>query len=630
MQTHKTICLWLTTSILLFVTGFATAQAFNAASDFSPTANPNGDWSYGWSQSRGSGFNLLPQTMNNCGYGVYTGTSLCEVFWAGSGICCFALTPGVFHNGNGEDIKAGTAVVPKGAIGLHPGPHGENAVVRWTAPAAGTYYVSGFFFGVDTIGTTTDVAILHNGTQLFAGNVSGFYQYSPSMPASNGTSPTQAYHGLVTVAVGETIDFTVGYGQNGNYFNDSTGLEAIISTPTRPNDWLVAYNQGTSLDRVDYWNWNGPTIHELVLYSNKIQGVWYSSQDVPYSEMSTYQDLAGFSNQRGIHKYYNSPDGHVHHLLGTAVNEDVTLTTGAPLNVGLLTAFSDNQGEHVDYMGSVQTPLGGRFDGHIHELLWWNGSWSHTDLFTANPSGACAIAGGGIASYSGTSEVVNYVSAGGHVCQLAGGYIRKVVCLAGGCRLSNIPAFTPSDLTSLAGGTLANPGSSLTGFSDANGQHVFYVGTDQHVHHLLWNGSAENNQDLTVYFAWTGTGWEQAALPLTNSLTSFSNTYGEHVYYVGMDQHVYQINLTASDATTDLTALTGGALANPWVEGVCNPGTTLASIASDAWGREDVFYTGADLRIHGFQYPSVPGVTNTWTKADLDNGPTIGFYCQPQ
>ena len=45
-----------------FILGMAAKPSFsaifNAASDFSPTNNPNDAWRYGWSSSLGSNFNL--------------------------------------------------------------------------------------------------------------------------------------------------------------------------------------------------------------------------------------------------------------------------------------------------------------------------------------------------------------------------------------------------------------------------------------------------------------------------------------------------------------------------------------------------------------------------------------------
>jgi hypothetical protein len=155
---------------LASVAGAAGAQTYDAAADFSIASNPNGVWSYGWSTSRGSTFNLLPQPRP-----AFDGVS--DV-WTGSGICC-DIAPSVFHNGsNSVDTRASCcAPWPVGGLGFHPGIDGENSIVRWTAPSTGVFKIKATFSGLDyggQIGTTTDVAVLHNGVQLWSGNVVAF------------------------------------------------------------------------------------------------------------------------------------------------------------------------------------------------------------------------------------------------------------------------------------------------------------------------------------------------------------------------------------------------------------------------------------------------------------------------
>ena len=69
-------------------------------------------------------------------------------------------------------------------------------------------------------GTTTDVEVRRNGVGLFGGDVNGV----PDVP----------FDLDVTVAASDTIDFVVGFGSDGNYFNDSTILEATITTAPVP------------------------------------------------------------------------------------------------------------------------------------------------------------------------------------------------------------------------------------------------------------------------------------------------------------------------------------------------------------------------------------------------------------
>jgi hypothetical protein len=211
---------------LASVAGAAGAQTYDAAADFSITSNPNGVWSYGWSTSRGSNFNRLPTPEP-----AFDGVS---DLWTGSGVCC-SVAPSVFHNGtNFVDTKASCcAPWPVGGLGFHPGIDGENSIVRWTAPSTGVFKIKATFSGLDygtpptRTGTTTDVAVLHNGVQLWSGNIVEF-----------GSHYDQFFSGTVLVHAGDTIDFTLGWGMvatgndypSPNYNFDSTGQDAVITS----------------------------------------------------------------------------------------------------------------------------------------------------------------------------------------------------------------------------------------------------------------------------------------------------------------------------------------------------------------------------------------------------------------
>jgi uncharacterized repeat protein (TIGR01451 family) len=226
----------------------AAAQSYNGGHDFSSANNPNGHWSYGWSTSSGSAFNLLPNTTQFNGTAADGVTPLTLDVWTSN--CCGTVQPLVEHNSATEMYFSGTATVSpdtlcygcsyNGGLALHPGPDGENAIVRWTAPSAGTYHLNATFMGEDTQGTTTDVAVYHRTAtltkQLFGADVLGYCGISPAYyPASlsfssgcSGTSPVQHFAGDLVVAAGDVIDFSVGYGING-YGYDTTGLDVVIT-----------------------------------------------------------------------------------------------------------------------------------------------------------------------------------------------------------------------------------------------------------------------------------------------------------------------------------------------------------------------------------------------------------------
>jgi hypothetical protein len=179
-------------------------RIYDVAADFSHQSNPNGVWSYGGSQRRGSDFILAsnPGTMKY-------GSTLDEV-WVNSD-----QTIGVGYAT--ADLYFRTGFVPAKTIHFHPGPTGQYSIVRWTAPECGQYQIDVVFTGRDaSYPTTTDVHVLRGSKELFNGNINS---YDDPLPFSI----------ALTAEARETIDFTVGWGTNGNYDGDTTGLSITIA-----------------------------------------------------------------------------------------------------------------------------------------------------------------------------------------------------------------------------------------------------------------------------------------------------------------------------------------------------------------------------------------------------------------
>src|SRR5712664_4492602 len=98
------LTLWASTGALAQVT------SWDAAGDFSATSNPSGAWSYGWSASRGSAFNL--DTVATTAGGLN--------FWSYSSS---QAEPDVFFNGTPTVANpSGTNPIPAGGLAFHPGP----------------------------------------------------------------------------------------------------------------------------------------------------------------------------------------------------------------------------------------------------------------------------------------------------------------------------------------------------------------------------------------------------------------------------------------------------------------------------------------------------------------------------
>jgi hypothetical protein len=233
----------------------AAAQIYDAASDFSPINNPNGVWSYGEETSRGATFNL---------YSIHTKYGVLDE-WLNAG--SVSNDPGVWHNPFSYSVNQGY-IVPAGGLAFHPGYNGENSVVRWTAPDAGTLVVSGYFMGdAPSPVTTTDVAVLYNSTTtLFSGNIDS---YNVPLPFSES----------VKVAAGDTLDFNVGDGNDHSYRFDTTGIDATIgyvpvlsaiSPPTTDagGKTVTLTVKGSNFSSTSTVNWNSSTLSTTYVSSD--------------------------------------------------------------------------------------------------------------------------------------------------------------------------------------------------------------------------------------------------------------------------------------------------------------------------------------------------------------------------
>src|SRR5436309_12507988 len=187
-----------------------TAANYNAVNDFSTTSNPNSPWSYGWEASLGG-----PFTLNAAERTVYEGLDT----WEGPQGCGGEFNlPIVSLNHTGTTLNYASGVSqPANMLNLHPSCSGKLSVLRWTAPSTGSFDVAGLFQGIDTRNTTSDVHIRQNSTTaLLDGNINGFGNQAP-------------FNFTRYLAAGETLDFAVGFGSNGDYNGDSTGLAVTIT-----------------------------------------------------------------------------------------------------------------------------------------------------------------------------------------------------------------------------------------------------------------------------------------------------------------------------------------------------------------------------------------------------------------
>lgn len=188
----------------------APAAADDAAPEFNPNNNLAGSrWTYGWAPSLGG-----PVTL----YTVRVDTNQVQ-FWRANpnhlSYVSYNPTPG-------PRTFANNVTIPPGGLSLNPG-NTQFAIVRWTAPAAGTYDVLARFIARSTNNSDRTVAVLRGSEVLFSRWI---------QPAIHGNIVSMSVS--IAVMAGESIDFAVGAADGSNY-SDVTGLDATVNIEPEPN-----------------------------------------------------------------------------------------------------------------------------------------------------------------------------------------------------------------------------------------------------------------------------------------------------------------------------------------------------------------------------------------------------------
>ncbi len=207
-------------------------ESWDFAGDLSFFSNPNGVWSYGWVVQFDDPnapqndpedplydpdftFRDSPNTTDMMlydNYFVFSGTGVSIPFWHFAPASPY-LVPAVIGNPTNQTVLG----VPPGRTALHGGVNFANpgtedmSVVRWTAPAAGDYCVSGTFDSGDT--GLSDYYIIQNKTTLLLSELNVNFG--------------KPFEMTVTVEEGETLDFVVGSGLD-NVGSDTVPLSVTI------------------------------------------------------------------------------------------------------------------------------------------------------------------------------------------------------------------------------------------------------------------------------------------------------------------------------------------------------------------------------------------------------------------
>jgi hypothetical protein len=207
-SSHVALALASFTAAVLVIVSPAKASTYDPCVQFSSTANPSGVWSYGYGSTIGG-----PMTLYSFMQG-WEG----EYVWLTSSSQSLFVGPVLVYNPTGSTLYSGDSTMPPNFIGTNPG-DGFSAL-RFTAPAAGQYNISGAFYGADQSGTTTDVYVLMNGTSVFDRTVNGF-----------GSSSGQPFNLNETLNSGDYLDFAVKYHTGGPGSADTVFTVQISPVP---------------------------------------------------------------------------------------------------------------------------------------------------------------------------------------------------------------------------------------------------------------------------------------------------------------------------------------------------------------------------------------------------------------
>ena len=208
----------------------ANTLTYNAASDFSISSNPNGNWTYGYTPE--SGLEAGTLTEYTTGETVSTEDPYDVKVWhEPSFIDTGTYGPCIEYNAAGTYSKWSVDWTP-GLLALCWSASNCASVMVWTAPAAGTCNVSAVFTALQALeGRDANCYISTGGSLTNLGLASiGAVSYN----VSTGYGSQSYSNPSITVAEGDIIAFAVGGGL------EATGLNATVTLTTIPEPSVMA------------------------------------------------------------------------------------------------------------------------------------------------------------------------------------------------------------------------------------------------------------------------------------------------------------------------------------------------------------------------------------------------------
>jgi hypothetical protein len=229
-------------------------------------------------------------------------------------------------------------------------------------------------------------------------------------------------------------------------------------------------------------------------------------------------------------------------------------------------------------------------DQHVRELAWTSAvGWISTD-----PTGLTGSINA--ASGSGLNTLVDTFNNAVEAYYIGSDqHVHELVFLSGSgwSNTQDVTASTPGAVNAAIGSPVSTKLDTLN-----NAVEVYYIGTDQHVHELAFvTGVGWSTQDPTVL-----SGSINAAVGSPLATLVDTQNQALEVYYIGTDQHVHEMPFVSGQGwvgTADLTGLTGAV--NPAV------GSTLTVHLDTITNAVEVYYIGTEQHVHEMAFVTGQG-----------------------
>lgn len=201
----------------------ATTTIVYRPNDYLNGVNPNSYWSFGYTIPNDRlNFRLYPHYVENS-YGTSESTDLQSISMPGYNVRCSCAGAesgliGINMNQNKTIRYKNELRLQPRQLTFHPGPHNQRPAIRFIAPSSGVYDIEGIFFAPGFLNSgpdaTTDAHLSINDVELLSLWVT--------------RTPGMLRLGQFYLQAHDYVQFEVGWGNNNNYFYDTTAANIRI------------------------------------------------------------------------------------------------------------------------------------------------------------------------------------------------------------------------------------------------------------------------------------------------------------------------------------------------------------------------------------------------------------------